>query len=125
MKTNFFYRSFVIFAFLFIFGCFGKTVPYSGESIGRWSITFNNKTTYDFNFDKKRYETKYNCEICCSGFIESWDIDEGYLTGKARCDKMVVTFEGEADEKKCEGDYKVYTDNGDFLREGSFTGEKI
>ena len=125
MKNGNRVRLAVVLFFLVLAGCFGKTPPYSGESIGRWSISFNDKSTYDFNFDKRSYETRFNCEICCSGIIESWQIEDGSLTGKARCDKMVVMFEGESDDKVCSGEYKVYTDNGEFLRDGSFKGEKI
>lgn len=109
--------------FILISGCFNKTPRFSGESIGRWAISFNEKSEYEFNFDKKRFETKQNCEICCSGTIDFWEIKKGRLAGKTSCDKMVVTFKGQANENTCSGEYQIYTLSGDFLRDGLFKGQ--
>ncbi len=125
MRKSILVGLYLVIIFCFCSGCFNRVPPYTGENIGRWEITLNNNNTYDFNLDRNRFETKHNCEICCSGTVESWKIEHGTLNGKTSCNKIVVTFKGDSDDKTCSGVYKVYTVTGEFLREGKFKGQKM
>ncbi len=107
------------------YGCFNKKPLYSGIGIGKWEISFNGQKKYKFDFDKENFQTNHNCEICCSGTIDSWKIEDEVLSGTTSCDTIVVSYSGNSDKNTCKGKYKIYTITGEFLRGGEFQGQKM
>lgn len=106
-------------------GCAGKIPPYSGQGVGKWQVMLNQQIKYNFDFDRRYFESTYRCEIGCSGVINKWEVENGVLNGMTSCDSIYVTYEGTSDRDACKGIYQVYTRAGELLRKGAFTGQPL